>query len=216
MTIVEEDTDWGKSCQRAWTVSSWRSHVAHVCSIHPGWNTQRREMHPEGCSMECVHGMCAHGAFFMWDVGVQPALIFGQMEVCCGFWLTHLLNMCDLNVCCAVCRMNNKRKEGVWEPRLITMFLSSSTCSVPSQWNMGAFTCSTLHVSHNDHRKVPREKTCSHKWKISMFKQKVALYTLRWCHTCIGWPHQITGQLHNWMLQSRNAHNSSPAGITLS
>lgn len=149
MTIVEEDTDWGKSCQRASPASSWRSHVAHMCSIHPGWNTQRREMYPECCRMVCVHGMCVHGTFFMWDVWVQPSLIFGQMEVCLGFWLTRLLNMCDPNVCCVVCRINNKRKEGIWKPKLIRMFLSSCTCSVPSQWNMWAFTWRCHHLLVN-------------------------------------------------------------------
>lgn len=114
MTIVEEDTDWGKPCQRASSSSSWRSHVAHVLSIHPGWNTQRRETHPECCSMECVHGMCVHGG----DVGVEPALIFQQMELCFGFWLTRFWNVCDPNVCCVVCRANNKRFECQGSPPL--------------------------------------------------------------------------------------------------
>lgn len=123
MTIVEEDTDWGKPCQRASSSSSWRSHVAHVLSIHPGWNTQRWETHPECCSMECVHGMCVHGG----DVGANPLWYSSRWSSALDFdW--HAFEMCVIQM--FVVLSAGRTTKGLNAKALLH---SSNTCLVWSQ-----------------------------------------------------------------------------------
>lgn len=137
-----------------------------------------------------------------------------QMKVRSGFWLTHLVSTCDPDICfCCLLGEQQKKEKTYFNANAHNVCLEKKK-NADTGLCCDGFTSSSRTTDVRVGQtfflcKFPR-KNEQLQWWIYLFPsfkefkrwEKNTFFNSRWCPhlfpTCIGWPHQITGQLYNW------------------